>query len=146
MSAFVSCFWFLSWDSKIPSNWIFFLICFSGWLDTRQESSVKHQCRKVFGKSTAILSGSTFSEALRFRNKSQPSWSCLHFLSLPLFFPVNDRHISLFFSPFFLHPQGESVKRIRCFLSSLKASPNHVEERFFPVDEWIYLLWLNTIL
>lgn len=68
----------------------FFLICSSDWLGSRQDSSVKHQSRKVFGKSSAILSDSIFNQTLRLRkklNKHQPSWSCLHFLSLLWFFP-----------------------------------------------------------
>lgn len=68
----------------------FFSICSSDWLGTRQDSSVKHQSKEVFGKSSAILVSSTFSQALRLRrklNKHQPSWSCLRFLSLLCFFP-----------------------------------------------------------
>lgn len=67
----------------------FFLIYSSNWLNTRQDSSVKHQNRKMFGRSSAILSGNTFSQALRLKpkkNKNQPSWSCLHFISLFWFF------------------------------------------------------------
>lgn len=75
---------------KITFKLTSFLICSSDWLDTRQDSFVKHQSRKVFGKSSAVLSVSAFNQAPRCRsklNKHQPSWSCLHFLSLLYFFP-----------------------------------------------------------
>lgn len=111
----------------------FFLICSSGWLDARYESSIKHQSRKEFGKSTSILSGNTCNQALRFWNKSQPYWSCLHFLSFTLSFSPWMTHTFSYFSLPYSYILKENLWReSRCFLLSLKASQNHVEERFFP--------------